>query len=169
MDAVASADGGRRNRWCPVACVAGVVEGGARQSSARDSVVSIAVCGRADGQCGSARRPACVAPASAVVGAAGVYRRDPVREDRARRRRCDLALTAIETSSRQAVLELYRLLGLLRQAGDCDELAEQPGLAQLPRLAASMSDSTLAVEVSVEGEQRPLPPTVDGSEYRIVQ
>ena len=32
-----------------------------------------------------------------------------------------------------------------------------------------MSDSELAVEVSVEGEQRALPPTVDVSAYRIVQ
>ena len=33
--------------------------------------------------------------------------------------------------------------------GDRDELAAQPGLAQLPQLAASMSDSKLAVAVSV--------------------
>ena len=32
-----------------------------------------------------------------------------------------------------------------------------------------MSDSDLAVEVSIEGEARPLPPTVDVSAYRIVQ
>jgi signal transduction histidine kinase len=32
-----------------------------------------------------------------------------------------------------------------------------------------MSDSRLAVEVGVEGEPRPLPPTVDVSAYRIVQ
>jgi signal transduction histidine kinase len=67
------------------------------------------------------------------------------------------------------VMELHRLLGFLRQAGDRDELAEQPGLARLPQLVASLSDSKLAVEVSVEGEQRPLPPTVDVSAYRIVQ
>jgi signal transduction histidine kinase len=79
------------------------------------------------------------------------------------------ALTAIETSSRQAVAELHRLLGFLRQAGDRDDLAPQPGLGQLPRLAASMSDSDLAVEVSIEGEERSLPPTVDVSAYRIVQ
>jgi signal transduction histidine kinase len=79
------------------------------------------------------------------------------------------ALAAIETSSRQAVMELHRLLGFLRQAGDRDDLAPQPGLAQLPQLVASLSDSKLAVEVSVEGEQRPLPPTVDVSAYRIVQ
>jgi signal transduction histidine kinase len=79
------------------------------------------------------------------------------------------ALAAIETSSRQAVMELHRLLGFLRQAGDRDDLAPQPGLAQLPQLVASMSDSTLAVAVSVEGQQRALPPTVDVSAYRIVQ
>jgi len=79
------------------------------------------------------------------------------------------ALSAIESSSRQAVAELHRLLGFLRQAGDRDDVAPQPGLSELPRLAASMSDSDLAVEVSIEGEMRSLPPTVDVSAYRIVQ
>jgi signal transduction histidine kinase len=78
-------------------------------------------------------------------------------------------LVAIEASSRQAVDELHRLLGFLRQAGDADDLAPSPGVSQLPRLVAGMSDSELAVEVGVEGEERPLPPTVDVSAYRIVQ
>jgi signal transduction histidine kinase len=90
-----------------------------------------------------------------------VIDRDPVKAKE--------ALSAIESSSRQAVAELHRLLGFLRQAGDRDDLAPQPGLGQLPRLAASMSDSDLAVEVSIEGESRSLPPTVDVSAYRIVQ
>jgi signal transduction histidine kinase len=79
------------------------------------------------------------------------------------------ALAAIEASSRQAVDELHRLLGFLRQAGDTDDLAPSPGVRQLPGLAAGMSDSDLAVEVGVEGNERPLPPTVDVSAYRIVQ
>ena len=79
------------------------------------------------------------------------------------------ALAAIEASSRQAVDELHRLLGFLRQAGDPDELAPSPGVSQLPGLVAGMTDSDLAVAVDVEGEQRPLPPTVDVSAYRIVQ
>ena len=79
------------------------------------------------------------------------------------------ALTAIEASSRQAVDELHRLLGFLRQAGEADELAPTPGVGQLPSLAAGMSDSDLIVEVDVEGEERPLPPTVDVSAYRIAQ
>jgi signal transduction histidine kinase len=79
------------------------------------------------------------------------------------------ALAAIELSSRHAVQELYRLLGFLRQAGDPDPLASQPGLGQLASLAAAMSETELTVQVSVEGEQRPLPATVDVSAYRIVQ
>ncbi len=79
------------------------------------------------------------------------------------------ALASIESSSRQAVSELHRLLGFLRQAGDADDLAPSPGLGQLHRLAASMSDSDLTVAVRVEGEERPLAATVDVSAYRIVQ
>jgi signal transduction histidine kinase len=79
------------------------------------------------------------------------------------------SLSAIEESSRQAVGELHRLLGFLRQAGDQDDLAPRPGLSQLPRLAASMGDSDLAVAVSIEGEERSLPPLIDVSAYRIVQ
>jgi len=58
-------------------------------------------------------------------------------------------LAAIEASSRQAVAELHRLLGFLRQDGDEDGLAPQPGVDQLPRLVASMSDTQLGVEITV--------------------
>jgi signal transduction histidine kinase len=90
-----------------------------------------------------------------------VIDRDPVKAKE--------ALAAIEGSSRHAVVELHRLLGFLRQAGDPDPLASQPGLAQLASLATAMSDAQLTVEVRVEGEERPLPATVDVSAYRIVQ
>jgi signal transduction histidine kinase len=79
------------------------------------------------------------------------------------------ALTAIETSSRQAVSELHRLLGFLRQDGDEDGLAPQPGVAQIGRLVASMTGAQLAVDMMVEGEARALPQMVDVSAYRIVQ
>jgi signal transduction histidine kinase len=79
------------------------------------------------------------------------------------------ALASIEASSRQAVAELHRLLGFLRQADDPDDLAAHPGVSQLPSLAESMTDSHLAIALEVEGEERPLPPTVDLSAYRIVQ
>jgi signal transduction histidine kinase len=79
------------------------------------------------------------------------------------------ALASIEASSRQAVVELHRLLGFLRQAGDPDDLAPQPGLGQLHELAASMSGPELTVDVRVEGEERLIGPTVEVSAYRIVQ
>jgi signal transduction histidine kinase len=79
------------------------------------------------------------------------------------------ALSAIETSSRQAVAELHRLLGFLRQRGDEDDLAPQPGVEQLGQLAASINDTQLAVDITVEGEPRELPQMVDVSAYRIVQ
>jgi signal transduction histidine kinase len=84
-------------------------------------------------------------------------------------RKATAALASIEASSREAVEELHRLLGFLRQAGDPDDLAPRPGVSQLPGLAAGISGPGLTVEVGIEGEQRPLPPTVDVSAYRIVQ
>lgn len=79
------------------------------------------------------------------------------------------ALSAIEGSSRQAVLKLNQLLGFLRQEGESDELAPRPGLGEVRALAANASDSELTVEVRTEGEERPLQPTVDVSAFRIVQ
>jgi signal transduction histidine kinase len=83
------------------------------------------------------------------------------------------ALGQIESTGRQALVELRRLLGLLRDGeGDPSKaaaLAPQPSLEHLESLAASAREAGLAVEVSVEGDPRPLPAGVDLSAYRIVQ
>jgi signal transduction histidine kinase len=79
------------------------------------------------------------------------------------------ALTAIEATSRQAVAEMHRLLGFLRQEDEPDSLAPQPSLRQLGTLVEQIRDAGLHVEFSVEGEQRPVPPSVGLSAYRIVQ
>jgi signal transduction histidine kinase len=78
-------------------------------------------------------------------------------------------LTSIEASSRQAVEELHRLLGFLRRADQPDELAPQPDLAQLPDLIARAADRQLHVELSIEGEPRALPRTLELSAYRVIQ
>jgi signal transduction histidine kinase len=78
-------------------------------------------------------------------------------------------LNSIETSSRQAVAELHRLLGFLRRSGEADHLGPQPGLAQLQDLVAQVAKGELAVDLAVEGDPRPLPPTLDVSAYRIIQ
>lgn len=79
------------------------------------------------------------------------------------------ALSSIEASSRQAVLEMHRLLAYLRRAGDTDELAPQPGLAQLDDLVAQEAGGDLAVDLKIEGDPRALSPTLEVSAYRIVQ
>ena len=79
------------------------------------------------------------------------------------------ALAGVESSSRQAVVELHRLLGFLRREGDEDDLAPQPGLRQLDDLVAQMADAELAVDLRVDGDPRPLPSTVELSAFRIVQ
>jgi signal transduction histidine kinase len=79
------------------------------------------------------------------------------------------ALALIESSSRQAVLELHRLLGFLRREGDSDHGGSQPGLVRLDDLVAAMRGSQLAVSVRIEGRQRALAPMLDASAFRIVQ
>ncbi len=80
------------------------------------------------------------------------------------------AVGEIGVTARNALTELRRLLGALRQ--DDDEVAArapQPHVADLEPLVQSVRDAGLTVSCTVEGEPRPLPPGVDLSAYRIVQ
>ena len=79
------------------------------------------------------------------------------------------ALQSIETAGRQALVELRRLLGILRQADDQPALAPVPSLADLDRLIAQLQDAGLPAVLHIEGESTPLPPGVDLAAYRIVQ
>jgi len=75
----------------------------------------------------------------------------------------------IEQTGKQALVEMRRLLGLLRADDGELALAPQPSLGQLNRLAAQVREAGLPVEVAIEGEPVELPPGVDVSAYRIVQ
>jgi signal transduction histidine kinase len=79
------------------------------------------------------------------------------------------ALNSIEDSSRQAVAEMHRLLGFLRQDDDAAEVAPPPKLRQLDVLTAQLGAANFSVDVRVEGEERPLPTSVELSAYRVVQ
>jgi signal transduction histidine kinase len=80
------------------------------------------------------------------------------------------AFEAISATGRQALVEMRRLLGVLRGDGDqAPSLAPQPGLDQVPSLVEQVGRAGLEVELVVEGEQGPLPAGVDLSAYRIVQ
>ena len=79
------------------------------------------------------------------------------------------ALEAIETTGRDTVDEMRRLLGVLRDDGDGALLSPQPGLADLEQLVANVREAGLPVEVRVEGDVSPLPPALDLTAYRIAQ
>lgn len=77
-------------------------------------------------------------------------------------------LAAVQDTGRAALAELRRTLGVMRRA-EAPELAPQPGLAGLDRLARQVREAGLPVSVRVEGEPRPLPAAADLQAYRIVQ
>lgn len=85
------------------------------------------------------------------------------------------ALTGIETTSRETLLGLQRMLGALRRAEPDDAmpqgapLAPGAGLADVPRLAERTADAGVRVQLTWRGEQRPLPPEIELSAFRIVQ
>lgn len=79
------------------------------------------------------------------------------------------AMLAVEDAGRQALAELRRIIGLLREDPPGEGLAPMPALAELPQLVESTRASGLDVELYVTGGQRPLPPGVDLAVYRVVQ
>jgi signal transduction histidine kinase len=79
-------------------------------------------------------------------------------------------LEKIERSGREALVEMRRLLGVLREDDGHDALlTPQPGIAELEQLAESVRAAGVPVELELDGELRPLPPAVELAAYRIVQ
>lgn len=78
-------------------------------------------------------------------------------------------LREIEAVARQAMAELRRLFGALRDDSERPPLEPQPGLGQLPALLERARAAGVPVELRLEGEQTPLAPGVDLAAYRIVQ
>ena len=79
------------------------------------------------------------------------------------------ALGAVETTGREALTEMRRLLGILRPDGQDAEHAPQPSLERLGALVARSRDAGLEVDLRVEGEPGPLAPGVDLTAFRLVQ
>ena len=81
------------------------------------------------------------------------------------------ALATIETTTRAALVEMRRMLGVLR-GSDGEEpgtLAPAPGLGDLDALVADVVQSGVIVEVRVVGNRGDVPAGVDLAAYRIVQ
>ena len=80
------------------------------------------------------------------------------------------SLDSIETTARQSLSDMERMLGILRPPeAEAAPFDPQPGLSQVGRLAEQFSDAGLPVEVNVAGEPRKLPTSLGLSAYRIVQ
>ena len=84
------------------------------------------------------------------------------------------ALGNIETTSRETLTGLQRMLSALRQAEpgaafEAAALTPALGLGDLESLAARAADAGIRVEVTWRGERRPLPPQIDLSAYRVIQ
>ena len=80
------------------------------------------------------------------------------------------SLSSIETTARQSLSDMERMLGLLRPPeAEAVPYAPELGLGQVNRLAEQFSDAGLRVDVNVAGEPQKLPMSLDLSAYRIVQ
>jgi signal transduction histidine kinase len=93
------------------------------------------------------------------------------------------AMTAVETTGRETLSGLRRMLVALRQAdqdrdrdqdqaaasAEADRLRPAEGLADLDRLAAATTAAGVQVDVHWKGARRQLPPDIDLSVFRIVQ
>jgi signal transduction histidine kinase len=89
------------------------------------------------------------------------------------------ALGAIQVTSREALDEMRRMLGALRQAVEGDQqhdgpaveapLLPAPGLADLDRLLSRTASAGVRVGVKRLGQPVELPASIDLSAYRIIQ
>lgn len=97
-----------------------------------------------------------------AMAAAGVLAEDP---EKARD-----PLAVIERSAREALAEMRRMLGVLREVdGDVLDTDPQRGVQDLAGLLDGARDSGINVELAVEGDERRVEPAMALTLYRIVQ
>lgn len=102
---------------------------------------------------------------SVMTVQAGAVRR-LLRPDQERERQ---ALETVEATGREALTEMRRLVGLLREQGTMPEFAPQPSMRTVDVLVGTVREAGLPVELTVEGEPRELAPGVDLAAYRVIQ
>jgi signal transduction histidine kinase len=79
------------------------------------------------------------------------------------------ALENISTTSRSTLVELRRMLGVLREDDAGTTYVPAPGLSDLDKLAQEVTDAGIPVSVTIEGPLVELPAGVDLTGFRIVQ
>jgi signal transduction histidine kinase len=79
------------------------------------------------------------------------------------------ALATIKQSSKEALVELRSILGVLRQVDEDAPRAPTPSLTRLDELVARSNAAGLDVQIDLEGTMEHLPRSVDLAAYRIIQ
>jgi signal transduction histidine kinase len=83
--------------------------------------------------------------------------------------RANDAMVQVSATGRQALDEMRRLLGVLREDGDQPALQPQPGLADLDTLLSQVRLTRLRGSLVTEGPLRGLPPGLQLVVFRLVQ
>jgi len=78
-------------------------------------------------------------------------------------------LRAVQSTAREELGEMRRLLGVLRADDEAGPLEPQPGLDQLESLLSKTRRAGLPVRATVVGHRSPLSPGIDLAAYRIIQ
>jgi signal transduction histidine kinase len=78
------------------------------------------------------------------------------------------AFAAVEDTGREALAEMRRMLGILRQPGQALDYAPQPTMGGLGALVEHMRGRGLTVELGVEGDVIALPSAIDLTAYRVL-
>ena len=89
-----------------------------------------------------------------------------LRGDQAKER---AALETVESTGREALAEMRRMVGVLRQGDESPDLTPPPSLGNLDHLVENFRRAGLDVALDVHGDAVPLPPGVDLTAYRLVQ
>jgi signal transduction histidine kinase len=83
--------------------------------------------------------------------------------------RSDIAMAAIEHTGRGVLVEMRRILGALRHAGDNCELEPHPGVDQIFTLIERARERGQSVELTIDGVPGTLASRVDLGIYRILE
>ncbi|WP_063822784.1 sensor histidine kinase [Kribbella flavida] len=79
------------------------------------------------------------------------------------------ALAAIKDASKEALVELRSIVGILRQTDESAPRQPVAGLERLEHLITGTSRAGLEVHTIVHGDPRPLPTGLDRAAFRIIQ
>jgi signal transduction histidine kinase len=89
-----------------------------------------------------------------------------LRPDQVRERE---SLLSVEETGRDAMSEMRRLVGLLKQEAAAAEYSPQPGMQSVYALIATVREAGLPVDLAFEGEPHELAPGVDLTAFRVIQ